>query len=345
MLLGSTLPQVTDRGLTINGPASPGITIDGGGQVQVMQVASSATLNLQNLTIAHGLGLNGSGIFNEGGTLSVINSTFSTNIATGGTGQGNGGGILNNGTLTVTNSTFFNNSAIGTGQGGGIANDGTLSVTNSTFVGNSANGEIGQGGGIHNSSFGATLRVTNSTFFNNSANFGGGGIANLSTAHFKGTILAASSGGNCSGSITDRGYNLSDDNSCSFSVAGSHNNVTNLNLDPNGLQNNGGPTQTVALEASSAAIDQIPLSNCTDQASRPKRLVTDQRGALRPDAGELLCDIGAYEVQDLAGQPLCGVKSVSALIRQFGSIKAAVSALGFPNVTALLKAIAVSCGG
>ena len=52
--LASTLPQVTDRRLTITGPASPGITIDGGKKVQVMQVASSATLNLKNLTIADG---------------------------------------------------------------------------------------------------------------------------------------------------------------------------------------------------------------------------------------------------------------------------------------------------
>src|SRR6516162_2409950 len=55
ILLGSTLPQITDGHLTINGPALPGITIDGGGQVQVMVVASDATLNLNDLTIADGL--------------------------------------------------------------------------------------------------------------------------------------------------------------------------------------------------------------------------------------------------------------------------------------------------
>jgi len=31
--LGSTLPQITDRNLTIKGPASPGITINGGRKV------------------------------------------------------------------------------------------------------------------------------------------------------------------------------------------------------------------------------------------------------------------------------------------------------------------------
>jgi hypothetical protein len=34
--LGSTLPQVTDNQLTINGPASPGIRIDGGKELQAI---------------------------------------------------------------------------------------------------------------------------------------------------------------------------------------------------------------------------------------------------------------------------------------------------------------------
>jgi hypothetical protein len=44
------------------------MTIDGGGAVQVMQVASGATLNLKYLTLAHGLAQSGGGggIVNEG---------------------------------------------------------------------------------------------------------------------------------------------------------------------------------------------------------------------------------------------------------------------------------------
>src|SRR5262249_20576296 len=47
--LASTLPEITDSQLTIKGPASPGITIDGGENefrpgIQVMQVASGTTL-------------------------------------------------------------------------------------------------------------------------------------------------------------------------------------------------------------------------------------------------------------------------------------------------------------
>jgi hypothetical protein len=53
------------------------------------------------------------------------------------------------------------------------------------------------------------------------------------------------------------------------------------------LQNNGGPTQTIALLASSPAIDHIPAANCP---------ATDQRGVSRRP-GER-CDIGAFEFPD-----------------------------------------------
>lgn len=200
------------------------------------------------------------------------------------------------------------------------------------------------GGAILNS---GTLTVTNSTFDNNS---GGGGDAVLNegpTASLKGTILAASTVGNCLGTITDAGYNLSDDDSCTFSATGSQNHVSNIDL-ASGLANNGGPTETIALLFGSAAIDQIPIASCTDASG--KQLTTDQRGALRPDAGEVSCDIGAYEsgAVILAGQPgkaNCHGKSVSALAQQYGGLDAAASALGYSSVQALQDAIRTFCGG
>jgi CSLREA domain-containing protein len=84
--LAETLPDVTDSELTINGPASPGIGISGGGKVQVMGIQLGASVNLSNLTIANGKAP--SGFENE-----------------------TGGGISNDGTLTVTNSIFSENFA------------------------------------------------------------------------------------------------------------------------------------------------------------------------------------------------------------------------------------------
>jgi len=237
--LGSTLPQITDSKLTINGAALRGLTIDGGGNVQVMMVKSGATLNLNHLTIANG---------------------------------------FNCGFICGTNGSV----------GGGISNFGTLMVTNVTFSGNGAD----VGGGIFNE---GTLTVTNSTFASNDAGFGGS-IFNEESASLKSTILASSANsGNCSGTITDAGYNISDDMTCGFAKTGSANNGdgVNLLLSPAGLANNGGPTQTIALVPESPAIDVIPLAVCTDQTGRP--ITTDQRGFPRPDAGEAVCDIGAYE--------------------------------------------------
>jgi hypothetical protein len=142
--------------------------------------------------------------------------------------------------------------------------------------------------------------------------------------------------------ITDAGYNISDDATCGFSATGSRNS-TNPLLDPSGLQNNGGPTATIALDSESPAIDAIPLADCTDQNSNP--IHTDQRGALRPDPGEVVCDVGAYEFQNFAGQANCRGKSNSALVQQYGSLSAAASAYGFSTVKALKAAVRRSCGG
>ena len=129
----------------------------------------------------------------------------------------------------------------------------------------------------------------------------------------KGTILSSSTGGNCdiSTPLTDIGYNLSHDGSCGFTQSTSANDVTDaeLNLDPKGLQDNGGPTQTIALESDSVAINAIPVASCqyvnvnpctnppTTSPSGP--LVCDQRGEPRPGSGESACAIGAFEPQTL----------------------------------------------
>jgi len=239
------------------------------------------TLTVTNSTFSGNSALLGGGIANEGGALTVINSTFSSNSAS------EGGGIWGGGTMTVTNSTFSGNSV--DNIGGGIENLGTLTVINSTFSGNSAGG----GGGVVNR--GGTVTMTNGTFSGNSATipitdgFGGGAILNGGTLTLGNTIVSNSpSGGNCiplgsSGSLIDGGGNLSwPDTTC-----------PGINqdplLDPNGLQNNGGPTQTIALSPSSPAIDAAISANCP---------ATDQRAVPRPPGQ---CDIGAYQLVPFLG--------------------------------------------
>jgi hypothetical protein len=287
--LGSTLPAIAGI-LSITGPAAPGITIDGGGAVQVMQMNAGSTLSLRALTIANGSagpGSNffGGGVDNEGGTLTVDSCTFKDNQAgIAAVIDGFGGAIMNNvkgpaaGNLTVLNSTFSGNGVVGHpgASGGAIQNEATLSITNSTFTGNYEPP-------------------------------GTGAIFNVGKASLKGTILTASSGGNCAATaVTDVGYNISDDGSCGFSATSV--NLTDPMLDSIGLQNNGGPTQTVALQSISPALDKIPPASCTDQAAMPHLLTADQRGMTRP-AGPA-CDIGAFEVQSAA--PPCTGAQLSA---------------------------------
>ena len=335
ILLGNTLPEVTGT-LTINGPASPGITIDGDRKVRVLEIALGATVHLDRVTIAHGVGPTfppGGGISNIG-TLTITRSTFSGNSTTI-----RGGGIFNSGTLTVVNSTFSGNIATGQnnglpGLGGGIFNSGTLTVVNSTFSGNiaarSSDGTFS--GSLGCAIFGGSLSVTTSTFAGN--NVAGGCTGIDGTGPIKGTILAQN-GRNCAGPQADAGYNISDDGSCVFAKTGSANNGDNIDplLSPAGLADNGGPTQTIALQSGSPAIDAIPIADCTDQASPPNQITTDQRGFPRSDAAEQVCDIGAYEFQDVRfagqpGKPNCRGKSVSALVQQFGDLDAAARRSG-----------------
>ncbi|MGI9057154.1 MAG: choice-of-anchor Q domain-containing protein [Ktedonobacteraceae bacterium] len=294
------------KNLTLDGSGQT-VTLDGQSQVQVLGVNSGVSFTLNALTIAHGSTyLGGGGLDNEGGTVSISNSTFANNSATHYIG---GGGLLNDsGTVSISNSTFANNSA---SYGGGLLNYGsTVSISNSTFANNSASyygGGLDNGGGtvsISNSTFannsasygggldnGGTVSISNSTFANNSgyaAYGGGGGLDNGGTVSISNSIVATNTGVNCKGGVSDQGYNLSSDSSCGLTGTGSLQN-TDPRLDPKGLQNNGGPTQTIALLSGSPAIDTIPVARCPS---------TDQRGTTRPDNGETACDMGAYEFSD-----------------------------------------------
>jgi CSLREA domain-containing protein len=223
------------------------------------------------------------GIRTGGGSVAVVNSTFSQN------GGSDAGAILLAGcSVTVSGSTFFGNG----GYGGAIFENGTgaLTVANSTFLGNGADcGTVCTTGG--------SITILNSTF---SGNGNGGAVANF---HFNpgtsltvsNSVLSTNTGGNCIGPIGNGGYNISDDGSCGFGTSTGANGQTlgdnvNPQLGSAVLQNNGGPTETIALQAGSPAIDAIPI---THQCP-----TTDQRGVARQDNGESACDVGAYEFVD-----------------------------------------------
>ena len=224
--VGGTMPIALSLAGTINIQAQPGdLTapiLDGGNTNQVMTVASGTTLNLSGVDVENGSTAGGGAIYNSG-TVTVTDSTFSGNSATGGAG----GAILNNGTATVTDSTFSGNSAPLGGNGGAIFNNGPATITNSTFSSNSA----GIGPDIYN---GATLTVA--------ANVFGDGCTYFSLP-------------------TDNGYNAGVDPSCENAGTGDSSAMTAAEL--GSLASNGGPTQTIALLASNPAIGMIPAGTGT----------------------------------------------------------------------------------
>jgi hypothetical protein len=243
----------------------------------------------------------GAGIFNLG-VLTVSESAVSFNrvfLSCDFNCIASGGGIYNGRSLVISRSTIDNNvvdlfseGRAACPSGGGVENDNgaTLTLINSTVFGNGISSPVGGngcGGAISNA---GTLRISNSTISGNGAAKGGGiyGAATLQNS-----VVANNTGGNCFYLPTSKGYNLSSDATCSFSGPGDMNNTDPM-LGP--LQNNGGPTQTMALPSGSPAIDAGNPAGCTDSSGH--LLKTDQRGKPRPDKEDTGgCDIGAYELQ------------------------------------------------
>jgi uncharacterized repeat protein (TIGR01451 family) len=256
----------------------------------------------------------GGGIANlSGGSLTVTDSTISGNtandnfsgLATNNDGsEADGAGIDNAGTATIDASTVADNTVTTSceescaSNGGGIDNevDGTLTLHNSTLTDNqvstgcvTACGEFG--GGFYNDGSGAT--ITNTTLSGNTefrgcnsvCGGGGGGIYNLTEYSIGASIVANSTtADDCDGKFPiDLGYNLDDDGTCGFTAANHDLSDTPAGLDPAGLQDNGGPTQTIELQATSAAVDHVADPNLCPP--------TDQRGSPRL----VPCDIGAYD--------------------------------------------------
>ena len=127
-------------------------------------------LTIDNCTIEGNASAFGGGVFNDNGTLTIIESTIADND-----GDSSGGAIYNFLGAVDVFGTVFSSNNVGSGSGGGIFNDsGTLSITDSTFSGNTTGN---RGGGLFNG--GGTVEVFGSTFLANTAIGFGGAIYNL----------------------------------------------------------------------------------------------------------------------------------------------------------------------
>lgn len=301
-----------------------GCTVSGCSAYYGGGIWNNADLALTNCLITScgsGPEADGGGIFNSGigATLSMLASTVSD------CGGFYGGGI-SVGSCLITNSTFTGNST--TSRGGGIYattatlvgctvsgnNTGTrdgairassVTMSNCTVSGNGTAGIYGTANLDHCTiaSNGATLTYASQY---------GPGVAG--TVYAQNTIFSGNLANDIAGTLNSQGYNLLN-NPAGCTIAGDT--TGNLiGVDPllGPLQNNGGPTWTMALMSNSPAIDQGSAGF----------LLTDQRGVARPyDVPGIFnaadgSDIGAFEwMPDMTPRMVALVATANGLAIKF----------------------------
>ncbi|QDU94933.1 beta strand repeat-containing protein [Lignipirellula cremea] len=247
-----------------------------------------------------------SGDFGASETLLVVNSTFDGNDASvsgGGINVGGAGAVV-----TLSHSTLSNNRSLAasTGAGGGLVVFGgaDANIFNTTLSGNQA--ASGVGGAAQLSSLG-NLVIVNSTVVNNTASDAGGlNLGSITAATIDNTILANNTATTTAAAdLANTSANLVTSNSIVEFYAGDlgedvtvlTGDVADLNL--GALADNGGPTQTHALLAGSAAIDTGD-SNAANAAG----LTTDQRGAGYQRVEGASVDMGAFEKEPVVAPTL-----------------------------------------
>ena len=256
--------QNTPPSVTIDG-APNGVKLDscGGGPIFSFD---SGTLVLSHLTLQNSPN---NAIYDTGATLTIDSCAF-VNNSTSSPSDANGGAVVQVlGSVLIVNSTFVGNSA--SGNGGAIYANGNVVIGNSTITGNSA----GTGGGV-----------------------GGYGITIMSS------IIAGNSATNSPdvyifSSPVSLGYNIIGNSSGSGLTATTGD---QFGVDPlfaiAGLTNNGGPTQSVALQSQSSARSggNCAGNNGSNGYAVIPAVTLDQRGYTRTSAGTIGCTAGAFDM-------------------------------------------------
>jgi hypothetical protein len=263
--------------LTLDPTFAPSITIDGSGAKIVVNgqnavpdfvVGAGQTAEIDNLTITGGKGVFGGGI-ESNGHLTLKGATLTGNTAS------YGGGISSGGPLTMINDTVTGNSAANGGGGIYVAANTLATITNSTVANNMLTGVGAVGGGIAVNA-GAALNLLNAIVYNPNSG---------DPVH-----------PDVFGSVNQTEGSLFGSNPTIFTNLVGNQFNTNPLLGP--LQDNGGPTPTMALLAGSPAI------GAGTAAGAP---AVDQRGYIRPGGAGF--SIGAYEFQASPSVPIFAVGS------------------------------------
>ena len=345
-------------------------------------IDSIGTLTITNSNINNNTAdFQGGGIFFSSGVLSLQNVAVNNNTHAGNSGMGGGiavdsatsaifdsihvsgnlassaGGISISDTVTtnLSNSLIANNTAAD-GAGGlslsGFAGQ-TVNITNTTISGNVTNTSFSTGGGIliNSNSPSYIINLTHTTITQNTADGAGGGIrysdngtVNLQSSILAGNTSTTTANADCDGPIVSQDYNIIQDTDGCTITGTTTNNITAASALLNPLADNGGSTDTHALQALSPALDAIPLTVNGCGTS----YVLDQRGVSRPQNGS--CEIGAYEVDPtpltVSSSVRAGVNPTSAsfvnFIVVFSEAVTGVDISDFTLTTAGVSGAAVS---
>lgn len=160
--------------------------------------SGGAVANYGTLAISQGMfkrnhaQSNGGAVANiYGGKASIERSTYSDNTATV-----YGGAVANNGTLSVMQTTLTSNTAL---TGGAISNDGMITLNQATFASNQAS----QRGGGFSNIYGGTSTISASRFEQNKGGFYGGGISNSGSLIVSNTNIITNTALNGAGITND----------------------------------------------------------------------------------------------------------------------------------------------
>jgi hypothetical protein len=282
---------VTDSVISGNTAMSSGV---GGGGI----FSQGAMVTVTRSTIRNNTAIEAGGI--AGSSMTILDSTIRENTVTN--FFGGGVSIRGSGNM-IANSTITGNRVLGAGAGGGIASVfATATITNSTISNNTAN----SGGGIFNDD--SHLTVMSTTVVENTASLAGGGINNDGATGIPTVVRNTLIAGNTApaspdvyGTLDSQGHNLIGDGTGGSGydpsdLVGTSANPIDPKLGP--LQDNGGPTFTMALLPGSPAI------GAGDPTDAPP---WDQRGPGFPRIVNGRIDIGAFEVQAVALTVQCSV--------------------------------------
>jgi hypothetical protein len=262
-------PSANISGLTVSNGFDGPVGNDGrGGGILNYGVLGMTNCVVAGCAVTGGKGsgfyATGGGIYNEG-NLTLTGCTLSGNLASATIENAVGGGIENvsAGNLTAINCTFYGNAAVGgpsqNGLGGAIyslvnAAGGVLSLLDCTFNGNSVSVPSGPGGVAQG---GAIFVLQGPVTFQNSIIAGNTATATPPAVAGYADVYVYPSGT----SVTNLGFNLigttgyggGDVTWGPTDLTGSVGSPLNPKLGP--LQDNGGPTPTMALLPGSPAID------------------------------------------------------------------------------------------